>query len=208
MPKALTELEQRVLDYLFEYLRLNTYQPSVREIGAEFSIKSTKTVSELLQSLADKGWVERDPSRSRGVRLLGFETSDKAVSVPFSDGPDTLLLDRRLVGGAGVLLFRMDGDHLRGDGITAGDLLLIKPVDAARVESGDLLLAVVAEHATVRRCARESDNLVLDPIRDEKVSITLTPRQAANVIRGRVSGVIRRVRPLAEHTIAVPDPAG
>lgn len=208
MPKALTELEQRVLDYLFEYLRRNTYQPSVREIGAEFSIKSTKTVSELLQSLADKGWVERDPSRSRGVRLLGFQTSGEAVSVPFSDGGETLVLDRRLVGGAGKFIFRMDGDHLRGDGIAAGDLLLIDPVDAAHAESGDLLLAVVAGHATVRGCTREADNLVLDPIRDEKVSITLTPRQAANVVRGRVSGVIRRVRPLAAHTVAVPDQTG
>lgn len=208
MPKALTELEQRVLDYLFEYLRSNTYQPSVREIGAEFSIKSTKTVSELLQSLADKGWVERDPSRSRGVRLLGFETSGEAVSVPFSDGAETLLLDRRLVGGTGRFIFRMDGDHLRGDGITAGDLLLIEPIDAANVALGDLVLVAVADHATVRRCAPEADNLVLDPITDEKVSITLTPRQAASVVRGRVSGVIRRVRPLADHTIAVPDQTG
>ena len=70
MPEPLTELERHVLEYLVQYLRSNTYQPSIREIGREFSIKRTKTVSELLQSLADKGWIERDPSRSRGVPLL------------------------------------------------------------------------------------------------------------------------------------------
>ena len=73
MPKPLTDMERGVLDYLVDYVRRNTYQPSIREIGAEFAIKSTKTVSELLQSLADKGWIERDSSRSRGVRLLSLQ---------------------------------------------------------------------------------------------------------------------------------------
>src|SRR5687767_2194346 len=82
MPKPLTSLERRILDYLVEYLRKNTYQPSIREIGKRFGIKSTKTVSEYLQALADKGWVERDPSRSRGVRLIGVEVNTETVSVP------------------------------------------------------------------------------------------------------------------------------
>ncbi|NIP57763.1 MAG: repressor LexA, partial [Actinobacteria bacterium] len=41
MPKPLEALERDVLDYLVEYVRTHTYQPSVREIGAEFGIKST-----------------------------------------------------------------------------------------------------------------------------------------------------------------------
>ncbi len=41
MPKPLTSLERRILDYLVEYLRQNTYQPSIREIGKRFGIKST-----------------------------------------------------------------------------------------------------------------------------------------------------------------------
>jgi repressor LexA len=72
MPKPLTSLERRILDFIVEYLRRNTYQPSIREIGSRFGIKSTKTVSEYLQSLADKGWIERDSSRSRGVRVIGL----------------------------------------------------------------------------------------------------------------------------------------
>jgi hypothetical protein len=81
MPEPLTDLERRVLEYLVQYLRSNTYQPSIREIGREFALKSTKTVSELLQSLADKGWIERDPSRSRGVRLLGVHRSSRSRNV-------------------------------------------------------------------------------------------------------------------------------
>jgi SOS-response transcriptional repressor LexA len=122
MPNQLNELERRVLDYLVEYLRTNTYQPSIREIGREFSIKSTKTVSELLQSLADKGWIERDPSRSRGVRLLGVEMRERTVSrarVRLRGRPhlrshparsQDRTVPRRVPG-------PMTGDHLQEDGV-------------------------------------------------------------------------------------------
>src|SRR5210317_1850664 len=82
MPPNLTEIERKILDYMVEYLRSNTYQPSIREIGERFGIKSTKTVSEHLQALADKEFLERDPSRSRGVKILGMDLNATAVSVP------------------------------------------------------------------------------------------------------------------------------
>ena len=49
----LTEIGRRILDFMVLYLRTNTYQPSIREIGERFAIKSTKTVSEHLQALAE-----------------------------------------------------------------------------------------------------------------------------------------------------------
>ena len=82
MAQVPTEIERKIFDYMVSYLRRNTYQPSIREIGEEFGIKSTKTVSEHLQALAEKGFLERDPSRSRGVRILGVDLAPEAVSVP------------------------------------------------------------------------------------------------------------------------------
>src|SRR5690606_31072488 len=124
-------LERRILDYLVEYLRTNTYQPSIREIGRQFEIKSTKTVSELLQSLANKGWIERDPSRSRGVRLLGLAMHAETVTVPCYDGAlppqspasESFELDRKLVGASGAFLYVMKDDSLRAEAIRSGDLL-------------------------------------------------------------------------------------
>jgi SOS-response transcriptional repressor LexA len=72
MQESSPKMERRILDYLVDYLKRNTYQPSIREIGKRFGIKSTKTVSEHLQALADKGYIEREASRSRGVRILGL----------------------------------------------------------------------------------------------------------------------------------------
>ena len=82
MPEVLSKIERRILNYLVDYLKDNTYQPSIREIGKRFGIKSTKTVSEHLQSLADKGFIERDASRSRGVKILGMNLSPGVLNVP------------------------------------------------------------------------------------------------------------------------------
>ena len=88
MSDQLTELEQRVYHYMIDFLASNTYQPSIRDIARQFHIKSTKTVSDLLHALERKGYIERDESRSRGVRLLGFSGDPRPAmrspaSVPF-----------------------------------------------------------------------------------------------------------------------------
>src|ERR1700683_5641297 len=82
MAEALTPIERRVYHFLLDFLAENTYQPSIREIDKRFRIKSTKTVSDILQALAEKGYIERDPSRSRGVKLLGFAAAPLTQPVP------------------------------------------------------------------------------------------------------------------------------
>lgn len=168
MQTPLTTLERRILDYLVEYLRNHTYQPSIREIGQRFGIRSTKTVSEYLQSLADKGWIERDPSRSRGVRLIGLEMSPQTVTVPrYSNGAartDTVTesfeLDRSFAGASGVFCIRMVGDALARDGVLDGDLLIIEPVDADQLVEGDLIYLRAGAEPIVRRYAgREPGDL-------------------------------------------------
>ncbi|CAN5865701.1 S24 family peptidase [soil metagenome] len=204
MPEPLTELERRVLDYLVEYLRSNTYQPSIREIGREFTIKSTKTVSELLQSLADKGWIERDPSRSRGVRLIGLEMRAETVSVPVFEEPENphvaghYEMDRKLVASSGAWLLMMEGDHLLEDGIRAGDLLLVETGRLLDFRSGDLVVVKIGATTSVRRCSKTEPNIVLEPTRLGETPQTLSPRQVHDVIQGRVTSVVRRLRPLSE----------
>ena len=118
--EPLTEIERKILDFMVQYLRANTYQPSIREIGERFGIKSTKTVSEHLQALADKGFLERDPSRSRGVKILGVDLGADTISIPcFGDVPDDgaqgdrpemyVAIDRRLGGESGSFFVRAGG---------------------------------------------------------------------------------------------------
>jgi len=154
MPPALTETERKILDFMVQYLRQNTYQPSIREIGEHFEIKSTKTVSEHLQALADKGYLERDPSRSRGVRILGVDLHPQTVSVPcYAELPEDrgrirtdraemfLTIDRRLAGTEGGYFVRAARGDLPALGVSEGDFVLVEPVVPGELEDGSVVVA-------------------------------------------------------------------
>jgi repressor LexA len=202
MPRPLTDLERDVLDYLVEYVRDHTYQPSIREIGATFGIRSTKSVSELLQSLADKGWIERDPARSRGVRLLGLDLRSEGISVPhvdvhlidpvLHDPLDNLILDRRIVGSAACFMISMVGNSMRESGIRDGDLLVIEPTPHGELDEGDLVAARVGEETTVQRLLPRDDD-DRDPGGLEGPSDAHMNAPSTHVL-GRVVAVLRRLR--------------
>jgi SOS-response transcriptional repressor LexA len=83
--KPLTKRESGLLNYLIEYLATNTYQPSLREICRARRLKSTKTASEVIQSLAEKGYVALPDSGSRparGIRILGVDLTITRTLVP------------------------------------------------------------------------------------------------------------------------------
>jgi repressor LexA len=209
MPDPLTDLERDVLDYLVEYVRDHTYQPSVREIGATFGIRSTKSVSELLQALADKGWIERDPSRSRGVRLLGLDLRAQGITVPhvdvhmtdpvLRDPLDSLVLDRRIVGSTGCFMISMVGNTMRDYGIRDGDLLVVEPVRGEDLEEGDLVAARIAAETSVRRLVRSQAGLLLD---SGRLDLPPVPLAAGTDVMGRVVAVVRRLRTDAPAGIA------
>lgn len=173
MPESLTPVERKVYHYLLDFLSENTYQPSVREIGREFRIKSTKTVSEILQALARKGYIQRDPSRSRGVRLLGYEGARRTMPVPpYAPAADAahLTLDRRFLPNERVFYVKMRGAAAGDHGIRDGDYVLVDPATAPA--AGDLVIERDGEALSVR--------------------LTTTVVDGADVARlGKVCGVFR-----------------
>ncbi len=148
MPKVLSPIERRIYNYLVDYLKRETYQPSIREIGSRFGIRSTKTVTEYLQSLQRKGYLDRTPSRSRALKILGLDLSPETYTIPLyrNPGPDLwdeveaqYDLDRGFACSPDCFLVRVKGDDLRGAGILDGDLILVEPCAEVRPEETAVL---------------------------------------------------------------------
>jgi repressor LexA len=205
MPDTLTKVERRILDYLVDYLKQHTYQPSIREIGRRFGIKSTKTVSEYLQSLADKGYIERDASRSRGVKILGLDLAPASVRVPMygkiAAGRPALLrenierefvFDPNLIGSSDSFFLQAHGDSMEGIGVLDGDLVLVEPSDLDGVENGDVVAVRLGEEATVKKYFERDGNIVLEPANPDYAPILVGPREEM-VLLGKVTGLFRRV---------------
>lgn len=205
MSESLSKIERRILDYLVDYLRKNTYQPSIREIGKRFGIKSTKTVSEYLQSLADKGFIEREASRSRGVKILGLNLDrPEVISVPFygkiSAGQPALTkdhvnsefgIDPKLFGAPNSFVLEVSGPSMEQVGILDGDMVLVEPVPEAEVQNGEIVAARLGGESTVKRYFRRDDQVVLEPANTDYPPILVHEYDDFTVL-GRVGGLFRR----------------
>lgn len=205
MKQPLTPIEQRVYQYLLDFTAENTFQPSIREIGRRFRIRSTKTVSDVLQSLAAKGFIERDASRSRGVRLLGFSGLASARPVPYYGrihaGEPALLpehrlgfftVDRRFLPSDGVFMLQVKGDSMTGAGVLDGDYVLVDPEGArGGVPAADAIAVIrTGEEAALKHVVRQGERLVLrasnPAIADQEV-----PHGESLDILGTVCGIFR-----------------
>jgi repressor LexA len=201
--EPLTDIERKILDFMVQYLRANTYQPSIREIGERFNIKSTKTVSEHLQALADKGFLERDPSRSRGVKILGVDLGADTVSVPcFSELPDEAVdsaqaemhvsIDRALGGTRGSFFVRAGSGDLAVLGVSPGDFVLVSPVGLEDVEDGNVVVARVGGDSVFHRFSRNGKGLHLEALKPGGDTTIVEDAEGLHLI-GRVTGLYRRM---------------
>lgn len=201
MAEPLTQLERRVYHYMIDFLAENTYQPSIREIAKKFRIKSTKTVSDLLHALATKGYIERDESRSRGVRLLGFAAAGATQPVPYygkiAAGEPALMpehrqgyvtVDRRFLPSDDVFALRVKGDSMTGRCIMDGDFVLVTP--SQRAKDGDVVAARIGDEATVKTLTHRGATVVLQPANPNEPPIEVGPRDDFAVL-GVVCGVFR-----------------
>jgi repressor LexA len=181
----------------------------VREIGKRFRIKSTKTVSELLHALERKGYIERDPSRSRGVRLLGFEGSRRTQPIPFygkiAAGDPILLpehrkgyitVDRRFLPSEDVFWLKIQGESMIGRGIFDGDYVMIQP--STEVEEGMIIAARLGEEATVKTYTHRDGHVVLMPANPDEHEIIVKEGDNFAII-GKVCGVFRPFQEVQQH---------
>ena len=203
--EALTDIERRILDFMVQYLRANTYQPSIREIGRRFGIKSTKTVSEHLHALAEKGYLERDSSRSRGVRILGVDLSTNTVAIPCytelptdpaaaarDEGAQTVSIDRSLGGEEGSFFLRARGSDLALLGVEEGDLVLVSPVTPQNAAEGSVVLARTGGASLFHRVRKTGRGLTLESLGSSGEQVVVDDAGKVPLL-GRVAGFFRRV---------------
>lgn len=201
MPEPLNEIEQGVYHYLIDFLAANTYQPSIRDIARKFQIKSTKTVSDLLHSLEHKGFIERDESRSRGVRLLGHAAAGATQPIPYYGrihaGEPSLLpehregfitMDRRFLPSGDTYFLKVRGDSMTGRGILDGDFVMVTPSAAAK--DGDIIAARLADEATIKTLTHRGEQIVLEPANPADRAIEVGAQDDFAVM-GVVCGVFR-----------------
>ena len=77
MPDSLNPRQRQILDFLRDHSRDHSYPPTVREIGRAVGLSSSSTVQNHLNTLETRGYIPRDPAKSRTVEIVD---ADRAQS--------------------------------------------------------------------------------------------------------------------------------
>ena len=168
--EKLNAKEQRIYDYIARSVRENGYAPSVRDICRDLGYKSTSTVHMYLNRLDLLGYISKEDGKSRAVKLAGDEA--KLCAVPLlgvvTAGTPILAQENRegyvaYAGNSSDELFalRVKGESMIEAGILDGDIIIAR--QSCYAESGEIVVAMIDDEATVKRFYRENGHYRLQP---------------------------------------------
>lgn len=203
-----SDIQRRMYDFIVRYMECEGMPPTNREIGKDLGIASTGHVDYHLTMLEKRGYIARQPKKSRGIKLLKEQTARGirimgaiAAGEPldiFSESEQTLDLGQNIPDSENAYALVVKGRSMIEDHICDGDYVVIKP--QATCQNGDIVVAVhmqegISGSATLKRFFQEKDhdrvrlqpaNAELDPI--------LIPRSVWDrewQIQGKVVAIFR-----------------
>ncbi len=168
--------------------------PSVREICAAVSIKSTSTVHKLLRELEEHGLIQREQGLNRSIKLPGEQTVRVPILGTVTAGAPILAIEEiegyipytpRGINPAELFALRVRGESMINAGILDGDLIVACKTPTA--ENGQIVVVLLEDEATVKRFYRENGRFRLQPENDSMKPIYSDSLQ----ILGRVVSVMR-----------------
>ena len=189
----LTEKQATVYKLIVQYLA-EGIPPTVRELCREAKITSTSTVHGILAALEEAGYITRNAGNSRGIRLSGSAPSAQVPVLGKVTAGNPILAVEQIEDyipyptrdAEGLFALRVSGLSMRDAGILDGDLIVADKNITAR--SGDIVVAMIEDEATVKRLGFEGGVPVLYPENPD-----FEPIYAERIdILGRVVGSFRQ----------------
>ncbi len=201
----LTPKQQRIYDFIQAFAAQHGYPPSVREIGAAVGLKSPSTVHFHLKGLEEAGMIVKAEGKTRAItlaapagRAVGEEVAPRANQIPVvgnvaAGSPilaeecieDYLTFDTQ--GKAGEFFaLKVRGESMLNAGILPDDLVVVHRQPEAN--SGEIVVALFEDEATVKTLRRRDGKVWLMPANDDYEPIDGTHAQ----IVGKVVAVVRR----------------
>ncbi len=143
--------------------------PTVREICRATGIKSTSTVHAVLQSLEEHGFITRDAHNSRAIRITAASDSSLVPVVGRITAGQPILAVEEIEDyipypskdSESLFALRVVGLSMRNAGILDGDIIIADRDLQSR--SGDIVVAMDGDEATVKRLLLKDGKIILMP---------------------------------------------
>lgn len=200
--KGATPKQQEILNFIQNYIKQYSYSPSYREIMAHFSLSSPGSVYKYVQTLKRKGLIAAENHCSRSIiptQAMHLPTSNAEIQLPLIGNicvgqPIEMFIQSRPLGVPSFLapypektyLLRAQGNGLRDECISEGDLLLVEARSEAQM--GEMIIGRINKYETIiKRYYPEGQYIRLEG----GVQDPLILKSEQLLIQGILVGVIR-----------------
>ena len=210
MAKQLTTRQHAVLETIRSWIRERGYPPTIREIGKRLGIKSLRGVTTHLDAIAKKGFLKREP-RARSISLVDLMAPfEHALRIPIVGriragepalAPERVeghvVVDSGWIGGSSPeppaqhFALQVRGDRMINAGILDGDYVIVRQQPTA--VSGDLVVAILGDDASVARFVTDGERVRLQP-EHPTMAPCILPASETPAILGKVVAVFRTVQ--------------
>jgi repressor LexA len=203
MKLVLTDRQREILTFIQQFKNETGYPPTLREIGKKFGISSTFGVKRHLDALEKKGYLIIESNSSRAISILNEEKNSQLENqIPVigrvAAGSPILAIENiegnivvdpsfKKNGGESFAL-KVKGDSMMNAGIFEGDLVIVNQSSTAA--SGDIVVALINNEATVKTFKQKNDKIFLIPENDKYSIIEIKETDEFSLV-GKVVGVIR-----------------
>ncbi len=206
----LSNRQTKILEFIQEQIKQRGFPPSVREIAASIGVSSSSTVHSYLNKLIEMGYLEKDPSTPRALRLSwdplsgASEVERRPVSfVPLvgevAAGTDviaqenieqTLPIPTDLASDGDLFMLKVKGDSMIEDGIFDGDFIVAQV--SQEFKNGDVVIAgIPGEEATIKRLRKTKSAIHLIPANKKLEIMKFDPSEVT--LYGKAVTVIRQL---------------
>lgn len=199
--EKITAKQNAILEYIKECVLKKGYPPSVREICEAVHLKSTSSVHSHLETLEEKGYIRRDPTKPRTIEIIDEEFNPsrrELYSVPLvgtvaagqpilaeQNISDYFPIPADMLPNGEVFMLEVKGESMVNAGILNGDKVIVQMQNTAR--NGEMVVALLEDSATVKTFYKENGHFRLQPENDHMDPIIADDVQ----IMGKVIGVFR-----------------
>ncbi|MBI5710428.1 MAG: transcriptional repressor LexA [Candidatus Eisenbacteria bacterium] len=196
----LNDRAREILAFIRRFQSERGFPPTIREIGRASGISSTNGVRYYLTMLEKAGHLKRQGKVSRGtgptsrpqpscIPILGRVAAGQPILAEQSfDG--SLEMSEVFGDPDGLFALRVRGDSMVEAGVFQGDYVVVRQRDQA--SSGDMVVALVGDEATVKYYRPHADHIELIPANVNYAPLRVEPGTDFRIL-GVVTGVLRTV---------------
>ncbi len=175
--EQLTSREKEIFDYINERFIATGYSPSVRDIQSALGIGSTATVYNYVEKLCEKGYLKKDAAKSRSLRpvdtspvyrvpVIGRVTAGTPIlAYEENDGFVSFSPEGKTYSASSLFALKVRGRSMVNAGILDGDYAIVEKCNVA--SSGEIVVALIDDEATVKTFYAENGMFRLQPENDE-----------------------------------------